>query len=712
MLDLVIGDKRNPLAANSLVDQLEQAELTGTLYLGYPILASFEQTVFIDALLTCLEHGVVVFDFSGIGESRESLEAARQKQDDLYTAVYQKLLSFPPLRRRRDLSVDVNVVTLTPDLRREIVRDDLFVVHHSKIRAFLDRFDGIPDSLLKGVNAAVQRVTTMKPAQRRAAVQRANSRGGVMKRIEHEIANLDQWQKRAAIETPEGPQRVRGLAGSGKTIVLALKAAYLHALKPDWRIAVTFHTRSLYQQFEDLIRRFSFEHLQDEPNWSRLDVLHAWGSVSGPGLYSKMAMANDIQSRDFLYAKNQYGYDEAFSGVCRELLNQLSNRTVEPLYDAILIDEAQDFPHSFFELTYLAVRQPKRIIWAYDELQNLGVYRMAPPSELFGKDANGQPRIAELRNEPGSPRQDLVLPVCYRNTPWALTIAHALGFGIYREDGLVQFFDDSHLWRDIGYEVTAGAITADERVELRRSPDSSPPYFSELLEPADAIQCYVWEDEDEQAQWLAQSIHTNVTQDELELRDILVIIADPLTAKKKAGRIVKALGQYEIPAHLAGVTTSRDVLFSDESIAVTGIYRAKGNEAPMVYLVNSDYGHSGFELIKRRNILFTAITRSRGWVRLSGCGSKMEALRDEVNKVVAENYRLKFRVPTPEELENLRRIHRDMTRKERARAEQIEGSLVDFATLVEQGDLSLKNLSPELRDRLGVLFQEGKDDDT
>ncbi len=29
-----------------------------------------------------------------------------------------------------------------------------------------------------------------------------------MKRIEQEIANLDKWQKQAAIESPDGPQRI------------------------------------------------------------------------------------------------------------------------------------------------------------------------------------------------------------------------------------------------------------------------------------------------------------------------------------------------------------------------------------------------------------------------------------------------------------------------------------------------------------------------
>ena len=48
------------------------------------------------------------------------------------------------------------------------------------------------------------------------------------------------------------------------------------------------------------------------------------------------------------------------------------------------------------------------------------------------------------------------------------------------------------------------------------------------------------------------------------------------------------------------------------SITVSGIFRAKGNEAPMVYIANADYCASGHEMIRLRNILFTAITRSRG----------------------------------------------------------------------------------------------------
>lgn len=712
MLDFVIGEKRIPMAADALIEQLSNQRLTGTVYLGYPVIASMDATLLIDALLTSLEYGVVVFDFNGGTADQEELNQIRQRQDDLYAAIYQRFLNYKPLRKGRSLDVHINVITLVPGDRQCDVDNELLIVGHHELMSTIDRFEAITVEQLRNVNSAVQRVTTIKPPQRRALVTNDNSRGGIIKRIEAEIANLDRWQKRAAIETPNSPQRIRGLAGSGKTIVLALKAAYLHSLNPEWRIGVTFQTRSLYQQFIDLTRRFTFDHLLDEPDWDNLRILHAWGSASEPGVYSELSIANGIQPKNFSYARNAYGSDEAFGGICQELLGELSGRDIDPIFDVLLIDEAQDFPQEFFELAYHATSTPKRIIWAYDELQNLGVYSMAPPTELFGNHPDGSVRVPELRNDPNSPDQDIVLPVCYRNTPWALTIAHSLGFGIYRDEGLVQFFDDPNLWRDIGYEIASGEMHPGETVVYRRSAESAPPYFKELLDHDDAIETYIFRDEVEQAEWLAQSIKRNLTDDELELRDILIILASPITARRKAGPIIRMLERYDIPAHLAGVHTSRDVLFTDDSVAISSIYRAKGNEAPMVYLVNSQYCLAGYELIKRRNILFTAITRSRAWVRLSGHGPDMEKLSEEVHRVVNNDFYLRFRVPTPPELEKMRRIHRDMTKGERERVEQLEQTLANFAELIERGELDIENLPPDLRNRLTALFKESENNDT
>lgn len=711
MLNLVVGHKKNPLAANKLIELLSDIEMNGTLYIGYPILADVEETVFIDALLTAQECGVVVIDFNDRARGSLEYDRIRQRQDDLYRILEIKFKRYKNLVEGRHLPFEINVVTLVPDMGEVVREDGLLLTGPDSLINVIRDFPSVNRDLLEKINAAVERVTTIKPLRKRSSVKKPDSRGARIKEIEKEIANLDKWQNSAAVEMPDGVQRIRGLAGSGKTIVLALKAAYLHVLHPEWKIAITFQTRSLYQQFEDLVRRFTFDQINDEPNWENLRIIHAWGSSSQPGFYSEVAMAHGVSPKDFNYAKSTFGAPTAFDGVCQELLQQVGETKFQPLFDVVLIDEAQDFPQSFFELAYLATREPKRIVYAYDELQNLSRYSMVPPSELFGKDSSGSPRIPELRNEKGSPSQDIVLPVCYRNTPWALTIAHALGFGIKRNEGLVQYFNDPQgLWEEVGYQVVSGELAPGQEVTLKRRSDSYPDYFTQLLDPNDAIICQVFSDRVAQAKALAHEIKRNLTEDELEFRDILIILSDPLTAQEEAALLFRELNQLDIPTHLAGVTSSRDELFKDESVAITGIYRAKGNEAPMVYVLNSEYAFEGFELSKRRNIIFTAITRSKAWVRLFGCGPAMEGLKAEVDKVISDNYQLRFRVPTPPELERLRKIHRDMTPREREKVEKMQQAFEDFVAQVKRGDFAIENLPSELRIQLEELFRRSGED--
>lgn len=113
------------------------------------------------------------------------------------------------------------------------------------------------------------------------------------------------------------------------------------------------------------------------------------------------------------------------------------------------------------------------------------------------------------------------------------------------------------------------------------------------------------------------------------------------------------------------MTTSRDIFKSDNYVTCSSIYRAKGNEAPIVYVVNADFCAEGSELIKLRNILFTAITRSRGWVRVSGTGLGMDEIFKEYTLCVNKDYCLDFIVPTTEEIEHLRKVHRELSAEEK-----------------------------------------------
>jgi superfamily I DNA and RNA helicase len=699
-LEVVHGQTDRQFVADQLKDVLLGMDLDGTLYIGYPVLASADETVTVDALLVCHEHGLVVFSFEDEPprpDDTGAWEVLRDNQDQLYFVLDTYLGRHPSLRAGRRLGVEVQPITVFPYESHPPGSLSGMYSGVGGLPEALERLPPMADGFYKPLQAALQRVTTIKPSKKRTKVVRDESRGAVLKKIEREIANLDRWQKRAAIESPEGPQRIRGLAGSGKTIVLALKAAYLHAQHPEWKIAVVFFSRSLYAQFEDLIRRFSFEHLNDEPNWQNLRVMHAWGGSDRDGLYTELAQYSGVTPRNFLYARERYGRDGAFVGVCTELLSATASEPPDPMYDAVLIDEAQDLPGQFFQLVYRFTRPPKRITWAYDELQQLSEAAMPTVDGLFGTDMDGHARV-HLTNREGQPGQDIILPVCYRNTPWALTLAHALGFGIYRRGGLVQHFDDPALWTEIGYDVRAGRLETGERVTLQRDRSSYPKYFEDLLEPADAVVSRVFADEIEQADWVARSVRRNIEEDELEHDDILIILPDAYTAKQQATIVTDALNRQGIGAHLAGVTTSRDEIFTRESIAIANIYRSKGNEAPMVYVLDCQHCVSGRELITLRNTLFTAITRSRAWVRLCGWGPGMGRLVDEIEAVRDHQFRLGFTVPTAEELAKMRQIHRELTAAERDRARKAEKGLETFIRALERGEVSTANrLSPEQR---------------
>jgi superfamily I DNA and RNA helicase len=280
MLDVTHGFTRSQGLARQLAEALQSIDIDGSLYIGYPLFATADEQITVDALLVSKQRGLVIFLLGEGPPAAADQEAWKRIQDELdrlYFAVESSLGRYEDLRAGRHLAVDPHTVAVFPELDRAPTGSDGFFSDVRSLPQTLEQFSPIDEHYYKPLQAALQRVSTIKPRKRRQNARTPQSRGSILKEIEKEIANLDKMQKQAAIESPDGPQRIRGLAGSGKTIVLALKAAYLHATHPEWTIAVTFQTRSLYQQFQDLIRRFSFEQTSDEPGWENLRILHALG---------------------------------------------------------------------------------------------------------------------------------------------------------------------------------------------------------------------------------------------------------------------------------------------------------------------------------------------------------------------------------------------------------------------------------------------------
>ncbi len=694
-IDIVRGVINNITAATELVNVINSLdEYTGTLYLGYPLSSTSESVITVDGLLVTKEKGLTAFIFESNSEN------AADAQDLLYYQINNTLTKYESLRKGRNVVIAPSVISFFSQPIHPSSTDEYLYCDNLDLKQIIDGLPDFDNSYYSVLCESLQKISSMKPKKRRRNVVKDDSKGSVIKKIEKEIANLDEWQKKAAFEIPEGPQRIRGLAGSGKTVVLALKAAYLHAQHPEWNIAVTFYTRALSQQIKNMISNFSYEFIGDVPDWEKLHVIHSWGTDSETGIYSEYASKCNITALNYNGAKARYGRNKAFEGVCLEVLNQ-SVAKIEPYYDAILIDEAQDMPISFFKLCYRISKDPKRIVFAYDELQNLNSGVMPSVSEMFGTNENGKP-LVELLNNENEARQDITLPICYRNTPWALSLAHSLGFGLYRKEGIVQLFNDLQLWEDIGYRVVNGNLNYGDDVSLKRKVTATPQYFSELIDKDDAIITKCFEDTYDQYEWVAQEIFNNIKNDELDPDDILVIFPNAYSAKSEYNKFRDVLLNKGINSILAGVNADRDTFKIDGCITCSSIYRAKGNEAPMVYIVNSDFCARGAEMITLRNTLFTAITRSRAWVRLCGVSNEMCILENEIDKCVSNDFELKFKIPTESELEKMRLIHRDRTEAEKRELKETQRMIAKLTKSLKNGEVDPASL-PEISALLKVL---------
>ena len=237
-------------------------------------------------------------------------------------------------------------------------------------------------SVLDGSKALI------KPKDRKVDGYSPQTRVVIISKLEEEIRRFDRDQRVAYMAEIAGLQRIQGLAGSGKTVVLALKAALTAVREPDSRIAVTFYTKSLYQHIKQLITRFYRMHEDRDPDWKRIQVLHAWGGATVDGLYYQTARRFGHEPLNFAQAK-AISSRQPFAAACKRLL---SDAGVAASFDYVFVDEAQDFPPEFMKLA-LRLAIDEKLVIAYDVFQTIFDVETPTAASLFGTDGEADPHV-------------------------------------------------------------------------------------------------------------------------------------------------------------------------------------------------------------------------------------------------------------------------------------------------------------------------------
>lgn len=246
----------------------------------------------------------------------------------------------------------------------------------------------------------------------------------------------------------------------------------MHLKHPDWDIALVFFTRSLYEQIIQLVdkwlRRFSNGDVQYDSMNPKLQVLHAWGARNQPGLYGKICEAHGVR-RLTVNDTDRKQPNEKLADICGRLLR---NTEINPIFDAVLIDEGQDLvvgdelkhenKQVIYWMAYQALRpvepespEVRRLIWAYDEAQSLDSLMIPTAKELFGED------LSKLvtGQYAGGIRKSEIMHRCYRTPGPILTAAHAIGMGLLRPEGMLSGITNQRSWEVIGYEILQGSFS-------------------------------------------------------------------------------------------------------------------------------------------------------------------------------------------------------------------------------------------------------------
>lgn len=246
--------------------------------------------------------------------------------------------------------------------------------------------------------------------------------------------------------------------------------------------------------------------------------------------------------------------------------------------------------------------------------------------------------------------------MCYRNPREVLVAAHAMGFGIYGPR-VSQMLENKAHWEDIGYVVRQGDFTAGSRTIIERPTDNSLLSISEEQSFEQIISTISAPDFNNEVELVCGKIRDDIA-DGLLPDDILVVTVDDRNAKTYLQAIAGGLRSLQIKSWDIHSSYGRIEFREAGMVTLSTVHKAKGNEAMSVYVVGID---SLFPQpsVRRRNMLFTAMTRAKAWLTLSGTGPNFEYFLRELEQARSNFPKLDFEYPSGEALSIMRRDLKD-----------------------------------------------------
>ncbi len=373
------------------------------------------------------------------------------------------------------------------------------------------------------------------------------------------------------------PRLVRGVAGSGKTIVLAHWLADTLRREPDYRVLVAFANRSL----QGLIMRHISDALGRMPSRGEVVFQHA------------AELMADLRTKHAIdYDGGQWDYDEMAGAI----IDGVGLDAVQAGYDALFVDEAQDFgPRALHVLTRL-VRQTdpddanaRQVVLFYDNAQNIYA-RGTPRWSDMGLDMRGR---------------STVMKESFRSTQPIAEFALNLLFAL--QDPVHQF--DS---RDPDTRELVGRGLIDKRARLGRPWWTV--HFNQVQGPPPEVSWYTSRTAD--LEGLVRKLTTWI-EDGVRPGDVAVLVNVGAIGERVVRMAAESLAERGARIRYQ---TSRSFEQADDLVIVSTVHSFKGYDAEIVAIPACESFQAEGEPLPRN--LYVGATRARSVVRISGSGDQ------------------------------------------------------------------------------------------
>jgi curved DNA-binding protein CbpA len=391
------------------------------------------------------------------------------------------------------------------------------------------------------------------------------------------ILSSDQ-QRLSRLRMDGKPRLVRGVAGSGKTMVLAnwLSQAVKDLQNNDDKVWVVFANYALKGLIEDTIER-AWEN--SDPGrtfpWDRVDTIHVDEIL-------KSVLDQLRRSHKIYYQGDQFDYD-AKSAL---YLQHFSSSQIEPRCAAMFVDEAQDMGSNTLRLLAALVAQSdprdpnsRAMNIFYDNAQN--VYgRSTPKWSDLGLDMRGRSTVMRESFRSTQPITEYALNVLYELQPPDGDPEHR---ELVDRQLIEKHAVNGHDWWKVRFAQTNGPVPV-----LKR--------FSSLDGQINAISNQI-------IQW--------VKDEAITPGDICLLYNGSDVKDAINSRLSASLSQQGIALELL---TGRHVQLDSNRILATTTHSFKGYDAEIVVIVSADRFVGSGDILA--NVLYTAMTRSRSLLHI------------------------------------------------------------------------------------------------